>query len=667
MPEKPSKTGDSEKDDKPEKRANRLEKTIEDSAADLERTTGDISTEIGKKQETLKKEVTETNSELTTLKQDLNKNAAELRARTKASVGWIRTRVENLEILAYAVALFFGIIYVVTIFLLSMPLGWQTFSPLVVGTLLAIAVGYTARSTKNNLSQDTFTLDEYLSELTSAISSLAGRKLKSHETFGGIDDKLKSATSLTKRLLAATKEFNPALKALYDQATFRFKLNSFSRTLHNALHFYGLELDLETQETLSSFQSLSGSDDEWISEASKQLSKKLGTSPSIISLFYYSYTENTEGIRNTWQKIRSNKDDLSSLSRIMVENRTASYLDRSNPKLLVVSEKILHTLETFDPKKFDENLRNFYVNLQSLKESVEHALVRYGFKLDSVQRQTIAEFIPDTEPENWRDELLDVAGGFLHLSRGIIAAFVYENRGDKASVQKTLAKIASDLGEINQLLTVLVNNEIIRIPDRYDTSTNLVLDIISHQIEKRPFLSIEQIRDDLKRYFNELDGGKERLSQALTAYNVKMPVDIRKRFETTYVPLEVSISEMIDFLSANLSIRRELLALFYYEFTQDTPLLQRAFTDIIEHNSIRDLARLLIDLGFIESTEDREIDTDTDNLSSVLKSFQTFRLSAVQSRYQTFRGLLVWSKNLAAFCENKSFRQRLSMSTFHGY
>jgi len=636
--------------DEPEKKVHRLEKVIEDSTKDYEQTTSEISSQIGKKEEEISSELKEANAELAKIKQNLNESSSQLRGYTNNCLRWISQKLEDFETACYVIAVFFGVAYIGYLLWLKTPITLEILSPLGVAVVLTVLIGFSARITKRRLSDGGYTINHYLTEITAAISSIAGRKLRSHESFEGIDQGLRSATTLVKRLLTATKEFNPALKAVYDQATFQFRLADFIHTLSNALGFYGLKLDAESAKWLSSFQSMSNTENEWLADVSKPLSKKLDTSPLIISLLYYAYVDNTEGMRNVWQKVRADADVLSKLSKIMLTTSSGNYIDLSNPKLVEVSLAFLQTMESFNPRRFDELLRNFYVNLQMLKESVRQALVHFAFKLDSLQEQAVSGFIPsDTDPGNWKDEFLENVSLRLHLSKELVALLAEEYLGDVAEAQKIFAKIRQSEAKTNELLNVLIANGIVKIPERYAASRRSVLQILLNLISKRDFLSIEDIRGELDLYFNQLDNDKQRLLEALAAHNVKIPETLRRRFEGSFLPPEVSIHNLIDFLAQDLDIKNEFITLFYYEFTQDAALLRRSFIEI-QRKSIRDLAELLVELKLIEFTKDAQLETEIRNLMAVLMSFQTFNIFSIQSRYQWYRNLFTWSANLCGFC-----------------
>jgi hypothetical protein len=638
-----------------EKKVHHFEKAVEDSVGDFERLTSEISGRIENKEEALRKELDETNAALAGIKQDLDKGAAELRKRVWSSVGWARKRVARLEVLCYVVAFASVLVYFGVLSWLNIAIGIDSIALVVIAFILAILVGYSARVAKNDLSGDQYTINQYLTEIWVAISSLAGRRLRSHESFEGINQALSSASSLAKRVIISTREFNPALKAMYEQASFLSRLRNFKHTLRNALRFYALKIDSESEACLSSFQSMSDSESEWLAGASKELSEKLETSPHIISLFYYAYIDNAEGLRNSWQKIRSDAGETAHLARIMLTTVRTKDIDPGSPRTVELGTRIIEKLDTFDPRTFGELLRSFQVDLLMLKSSVSLALAHFGFKPDAPQQspyqKAIADFMPgDTDPTKWADELLTALSKLIQVPKDIIMLFVQENSGEKDQAQKTLAKIKQDRDKTRELLTIMMSNGVLRIPDRYASSTDSVLEVALQHISEHHFVSIENILVVLSAYFAELDNQKDRLLQAMSAYNVKVPPTLRKRFESSYLPTTISVDGMIDFLSGNLGTRKDFLALFYYEFAQETQNLQTAFSNVLNRNLTKGLASLLIDLGFIESSQITERDTEVDNLTSVIGSFQNFKLSSIQSAYQAFRDLLTWSKNLSAFC-----------------
>jgi exonuclease VII large subunit len=255
------------------KKATRLETAIENAIGDFEKATSEISAQVENKQETLRKELNEANAFLTAIKQDLDNRKTQLSKQVYDSVDWSRRKVEDLETLRYVVAVVGVILYLGFLFALKIPLGLESVTPIVTALVLALLVGYSARVAKTDLFKDNITFNQYIAGVWSSISSVVSIRLRAHESFEGIDQGLRSAGSLVKRIATATREYNPALKAVYSQVNVQFRLRNFSRTLANALRFHGLEMDSGTQEWLSSFRSLSDSEPEWLAEASKELAE----------------------------------------------------------------------------------------------------------------------------------------------------------------------------------------------------------------------------------------------------------------------------------------------------------------------------------------------------------------------------------------------------------
>ena len=353
---------------------------------------------------------------------------------------------------------------------------------------------------------------------------------------------------------------------------------------------------------------------------------------------------------NAWQKIRSDPEEMANLARMMLASVRAKGVDFGDRRSVEVAARFLQQLDTFDSRRFDELMREFHVDLMVLKGTVNQALAHFEFKLTPAHEQAISDFIP-SEPDSakWAEELLALVSKLIQVSKEVVVLFAQEYSGDKAGAQKTFAKIKQDADKTLELLTIKTNNGILKIPDRYASSTDSVLKVVSHHVSEHSFISIENVRTTLSAYFADLDNDKDRLLQSASTY-VEISGSLRKEFESGYLPLTVSLDEMIGFLSGKLRIRKDILALFYYESTQDEPNLKNTFSNILSRDWTKELAGLLLDLGSIESSQDIEHDREVDDLASIIRSPQNFRLFSIQSMYQSFRNLLTWSKNLCAFC-----------------
>lgn len=639
------------KGDEIRKSASKIEAAIENSVDDFDRTTTQIAEEIGKKEVALRKEFDEANVSISRLKADLDKNATDLRTGIAGSLGWVIGRIENLEVASYAVAVVFAIAYIAAIAYYAIPWSFETLSPLGVSLALAVLVGYSARRAKQGLTGGSETITQYIMNTFAAIGSLAGKRLRLHESFDGVDQGLRTALSTTKRILTSTKAFNPALKAVYEQATTEFKQGNFVRALANALRSYGIRLDSDSEKLLTAFTSLTNTEDEWLAELSKPLAKKLGVSPSLVSLFYYAYVDHAEGTKNTWHKIKSDSDEMASLVRMLLNNSQNNYLDNSNPKAIEFGANLIKRWDNFEPWKFYRALNNFQVELRTFEESVIQALIHFGFNIGSPQQRILYEFVPNSvDPDGWKDEFIGIVSNQFSVSDIIVLLFLNESSGDNAGAQKTLAKIKRDPEKLGELLTLLTANKVLKIPERYATSIDRAHAIISEQISGKNFTSIDTIATGLDTYFTSLEGGKQRLLQALTSYNVKITETLRQQFERNYLPSEVDLQGMIGYFSEHLGVRKEFISIFYFESIQDDSSLLTAYSIVLSNGWTKELADLLIKLGFLEIPADSNVDVESSNLSSILKSFKTFKLSSIQSRYQSFRSLLVWSTNLYNYC-----------------
>jgi len=641
---------DNDQPDERRKEADQAERTIENSVEDFEETTAQISEEIGKKEEALRREVNDTNALMTTIKGELDDNANNLREGVANSIRWVVTRVEDQELASYLIAVVFSIGYLVAILYYSVPLNLESLSPLVVSLAIAILAGYSARRAKQDLTGGSFTITQYISSTFSSISSLAGRRLRTHESFDGVDQGLRTATSAAKRVLTSTKAFNPALKAVYQQATTEFQQAAFVRTITNALRYHGVVIASDAEALLRSFTSLSNTEDEWLAEISTVLAEKLGLTASIIALFYYTYADKAEGARNEWQNIRADQAEVAILTRTLLAGGRSGYLDGSDPKVTQLGARLLLNQQVFEPWAFYQALNGFQIELRAYEESVVQALTHFGFSVESSQHRGLYEFVPGSvDSDRWKKEFLDFAVKLFKISDLTLLLFVNESSGNSAGAQQVLAKIRQSPKAMDELLTVLTTNKVLKIPDRYGNSIDEVHKIVSNQISGRNFVSIETISSGLSRYFDSLDGGKQSFLQAMTSHNVKISETDRDQFVKDYLPLAVNLPDMMRYFAEKLGLKKEFLALLYYESIQDEASLGSTYATITSEGELTELANMLINLGYIEIPADSTPEAEALNLTSILKSFQTFNLSSIQARYQLFRNLLVWSNNLFQF------------------
>jgi hypothetical protein len=237
--------------------------------------------------------------------------ATGLRNQKRTSEEQPRRRLGRHETACYIVAAVVELLYIGIIIWLAIPMGLASLWPMALVLIVAVLVAYSYR-----LSEDP-TIDD--GPFTKHLGSLAPGATTTVRTY----QKPSKACALLKHVLVATMEYNPALKTMFAQASSLFLQNSFEQTLGNALRSYGLQIDSESQSYLDSFRSLTGTEDEWLAEASEGLSRSLAksglpTSADIISLLYYAYVGNQAGVNNLMMRIVANPSQTTDLAGILL-------------------------------------------------------------------------------------------------------------------------------------------------------------------------------------------------------------------------------------------------------------------------------------------------------------------------------------------------------------
>lgn len=470
--------------------------------------------------------------------------------------------------------------------------------------------------------------DKSLGQLQEDSSSVTQDKIKFSSKKEKFNQKLQELNEGIRKIISVSEEYIPGLREYYAGMALKTKQEHFAYTLRNALRNYGL-LDHSIEKKLVNYSNLAHTDEEWLEDASSQISEIMGISKEILQLAYYDYVDSRTGVNNVWNSITV-KGQIKELVNILknslvLENRT------NLPDEPFV--EIISNIGTFSIEGFKRLYNEFYNNLEKEKTIILQTLENLGLSIDSEKRKSIDGFFPTTtKTEDWSYQLINKAAEVLQQNTSILWLFYLDKTGQTSTRDSFWQKEKTNPEFIAEISDFIVQSSNKQNEFERDDLKKLCSEIISNENS----FDVSKIIEEFAKRIATTKRIKSLFAYSLEAKKVPIPQKIREnQFEKLIAFGSEPETEIAKKIGLLLDINKDIVSLFYFDYVQSPKERQESFDNIKKDGNLDRLASLLLEGGFVRG-ESKNND-ENKMLSNLLKSLPEFDVDNIRISYSFYR------------------------------
>jgi hypothetical protein len=474
--------------------------------------------------------------------------------------------------------------------------------------------------------------------------------------FEPVTQAVNNAKNLGYKTLDTFRTYIPQLDDYYNSLERLDRQELFKRTLSNSLVSYGWELKDTINEYIKSFPPLTNSTQEWLTESSTELSRKLNIPPVFVTLVYSDYVGDLETSKNAWDIIKRG-DIVQTFVKKLIENKVVEteFFDSSSNNFGSI-EQLIAKQDVFNLEAFRELYHQFYFDLAQEKLSLIDSLHKYRFDVSNLAENRIRKFVPSSvDIDSRREELIELASVELNEPVEMIALAFFEQELDSAKRNKIWHKLSAlESKEMRQkFIEYLIEKQLVDISFQYRKDKNTLLEYLDSKSISIQDFTIPNIKSVFDNNFMTLEDTKKHILRALAYYNLGIESEnIRERFQSLLL-INDTEQALIGWISGQLKMPSEITELFCLDYAQDERL-KEAFETILKIHLTTKLSETLLQKGIISRMDtNSEITVDIKNLTTIIEVQKEFDRKAIQFYFDKCNRLLEYQKEYAMFLANE--------------
>lgn len=539
----------------------------------------------------------------------------------------------------------------------------------------------------------------FIESLKDSIRGFMGNRFEIKFQNSKLTDQLSGVRKFTGLMLNAVRSYIPGLDQYYSsQQRIRGQRN-FVQKLRNALVEYGFPIRGKVESYLAEFGPLADTEPEWVDIATKDMSIIYGISKSILKLVYADYSNDDAERKNAWNEIREDTKILHQFARcILYSGRIPTeYIEKDLESFGGIEELIVKT-DPFNLNSFLSSYNIQYYQLMDEKEALIEAIRFYHLDISPTSEKEIKKYIPPSFKETERlGNLFLFSAARTTTQAEIIELIFYEYQGLSAERQKAWTYLkhsenskASELDPANQfpsfpdaentsenrnLLTsfvrLLLDRNLFDIPHDYLENTRGLNTYVLRILALQEDFALAQTRMKIVQSFASMDRHKDDMVRAMSSNNIPLDDEDRKIFLGLLPVTDVAnpFDEDITWLADHAKVRKNILLLFYYDYTAKEKKRDNCFNDLKagKNDEITILSQELLERNII-STEREEVAAKTDskiaNLAAYLKIAPKFERIKIESVFSRYERLFHYSKSILSYLKEQKICHEKSELSF---
>ena len=641
-------------------KATALKQEITDSSSRLLNESDSLKRETESVQSEVNKELQSFNNTIMAFKKQAIETAKRIYKTADSFVSSVKTTSETAEKWSYRVliATLAILACVIIIFVFqNYELSLTLLTPFILILCVSMCVNFTLRTMHQKFKTYENTIVEKAQEAMGEISGLVSRPLESKVDTRNISHGIQIFVKESQRVFSALGNFLPYVEKVYSWRTREHAIQVFRQSIKNSLKNFGITLDSRAEKELQIFGPAAGDENEWLEKISRTFADDLGISSEAVSLAYYEYTDNMEGKRNEWNKILEDRELLRHLTGILCKSTVVDvkYLNTEQGALGAI-EELLRRMQVFSLEEFRHVYYDFYAELTRNKRILISTLVGYGLNIDDAVETEILGFVPSkTNREEWIDELLEMAAKLFSLNRDVIELILSDRIGDYPRKNKCWKKIRQN-ASLQDFVKFLIQHGQLQVPSFYSGSTLLVT-FVSNILAKQADYDLLIIVNEVSGTFSKLDEQKKLLLRTIESFSIQFSEEKKDQFRS-FMPPTLSLPEaLIEYLAQETQINKDLIRLFYFDYTQDRVSRKTTFFEIVRSELVQDLASVVLQKIGIETEHEKT--SSLSNMIVMLKAEVDFNIVKLQNLFWKYSNLITYSSEISSFLSD----QKLSSGT----
>jgi hypothetical protein len=376
----------------------------------------------------------------------------------------------------------------------------------------------------------------------------------------------------------------------------------------------------------------------------------------------YNFFTNTKWktLRGNSERIKDSITDVGSLHSKMfgseLQNNAFSIFSEFKGRVIAGIKSVVEASITFSSlgRLYRESLE-YLKDLQTFKESLKRALIRYNLELPNALEKYIQEFNGDHLPSSlWIDRIAEQVDVCKLIDPLIFKLFYFEAVNIEDENTNLLNQLKKQ-GSIKPLVNYLIFNETITI--KFEYPEEWVSKIMTDAIAEMDAFSLSKLKLKLENKMNMLQSYINRFSRFLDAFEIDYPEIVSRDF----IPESILNfeNEYLNFLSSRIGASRETIKLLYYS-TWNEEITRNCFKGILEDEvALIGLSRFLLKHNF------KTLNFSEENFSRIIASLQEFNLGELTRRGSSLEKIIAFEGQYLEYLKNNNFPYQIKQLQFN--
>ena len=480
------------------------------------------------------------------------------------------------------------------------------------------------KSVDSKIANNTKKQTASLSNLEKNTTPLTRTKIRFNFQKEKISNKINAVGDNLYKISVGVQGYVLGLKEHFDGLALLNRQSRFALTMRNALKEYGLTDD-SIDEKLRGYSSLKHNEEQWVHDASNDISKLTGVSAEILVLCYYDYDGNKAEHANASQTVHDSQK-IDELVKILKKNFYS--VPQTNVKDRPFNELITDVIP-FSLSKFTTLYNEFYNEFGKEKKLLVQTLRDLGFKVNSEQQRRILDIFPTTtNSEEWSEHLISQTANILEEDPTALLLLYTDKIGESGKRDREWNASNNDPKVQNSLAESFIRNN--SFPDEFQKEDLKKLCI--HFLSKNTSsLNIGEITNDVWKTIQQVQRTKKLFAYAMEAKKSPIP---NKIMDDNYSKLLVYgdiEGEIASKLSELVNISADIILLFYFDYVH-SPQRRVKFDELKQDVNLETRNKLAVLL--LEKLIQKESGgNEKAKLSSILYRSDDFDLDIIKQNY----------------------------------
>ncbi len=371
----------------------------------------------------------------------------------------------SLDLMGWLIPFVTLIVYYVIYFSLGLPLNALALDGLAIAIPLALILRLAVFVARIQLREENTPVTASIKE---SLLGFLGSSFKITVRGSKLDKALSNVETFAGRLTTAVRSYVPGVKEYYEGKERIQNQLVFVRTMKNSLIEYGFKLGDKVEGYLDGFYSLSDNIDDWLDEATKNLSTTYGQPRAIFKLAYGDYVDNDSARKNEWHSIRNTQQVFQQFAVFLIHGNLLDIPKAYREPIRPTSEFVANTLASLDDFTLTEakmTVSRSFATLDTEKEDLLRTLWANNVQIAEGDRTEFSKLLPAADSQNglllWLEKHTKVQSYVLQL-------FFYDFRAQNLQRDEYFSDLKADPGKIAVLSKELLSRKIISVIERDD-------------------------------------------------------------------------------------------------------------------------------------------------------------------------------------------------------